>query len=252
MSRFALPTALTVLLVSSALPARAEGDKDTKAIIAKAIQAKGGADAIEKNKGITYKFKGKFHGQGLEADMTGTFRVMQPDKQRTEAALDASGQAISYLLVYDGKKGWISINGNPEEMSNDQMTEAKEQVHLENVSDLRGLSGEGVTLTSLGESKVDGKAAVGVKVAAKGFRDVSLFFDKDTGLLLRSETKGKDPASGDEYKGVITYSDHKKVGDMTIAHKRAERRNDQAYMEMDFGTITPADKLEDKEFAKPQ
>jgi hypothetical protein len=249
MSRIALPTALTALIIAAGT-ARAEGD--AKAIIAKAIQARGGADAIEKNKGITYKFKGKFHGQGLEADMTGTFRVMQPDRQRTEASLDASGQAISYLLIYDGKKGWISINGNPEEMSNDQMTEAKEQVHLENVTDLRGLSGEGVTLTSLGESKVDGKTALGVKVAAKGFRDVSLFFDKDTGLLLKSETKGKDAASGDEYKGVISYSDHKKVGDLTLPHKRAERRNDQAFMEMEFSAITPAEKLEDKDFAKPQ
>ena len=28
----------------------------------------------------------------------------------------------------------------------------------------------------------------------------------------------RDAASGDEYKGVISYSDHKKVGDLTLPH----------------------------------
>jgi hypothetical protein len=252
MLRLPLSVAFAAIAVAGFTPARAaEGEKDAKAIVAKAIEAKGGAATIDKYNGFALKFKGKFHGQGIEADMTGTTRLMLPDKQRTEAALDASGQAISYLLVYDGKKGWVSINGNPEELSNDQIAEARESVHLESLAALHGLSGDGVKLTSLGESKVDGKNAVGVKVSAKGFRDVSLFFDKDSGMVLMSETRAKDPTSGDEFKEIITFGDYKKVDGLMVPYKRAEKRDDKPYMEMEMTAVTPSEKLEDKDFGKP-
>jgi hypothetical protein len=250
MLRFALCGSFVAMLVVGPAPVRAEGG-DAQAIIAKAIEAKGGADTVAKYQAFTLKFKGKFHGAGLEADMTGTTRVALPDKQRTEAALDASGQAISYLLVFDGKKGWISINGNPDEMSKDALDETREAVHQEGVAALHGVTGSDVKVTSLGESKIDGKTVVGLKVAAKGHRDVNLYIDKDSHMVAAVEMKGKDPMSGDEFKGVITFSDYKKVDGLMVPFKRAEKRDDKPFMEMEMTAATPAEKLDDKDFGKP-
>src|SRR5271166_6148217 len=127
MLRFVFVCGLAALLLAGTTPVRA-ADKalpkntggDVKSIIATAIEAKGGESNVEKYKASISKFKGKFHGQGLEADMTGS-QTLAPGKQRIEAALDAGGTAISYLAIVDGDKGWISVNGNPEEMSKDQL-----------------------------------------------------------------------------------------------------------------------------------
>src|SRR5262249_31340150 len=47
------------------------------------------------------------------------------------------------------------------------------------------LEDPGFTLTALGEAKVEGRAALGVKVAFKGRPDLSLYFDQESGLLVK-------------------------------------------------------------------
>src|SRR5207245_5152124 len=64
------------------------------------------------------------------------------------------------------------------------------------VSSLLPLKGKAFTLTALDETKVDGKPASGIKIAYKGHGDVSLWFDKDSGLLVKSAQRLKSAQQG--------------------------------------------------------
>ena len=43
------------------------------------------------------------------------------------------------------------------------------------------------TLAALGESKVGDRPALGVRISVKGRKDLRFFFDKESGLLVKSE-----------------------------------------------------------------
>jgi hypothetical protein len=68
------------------------------------------------------------------------------------------------------------------------VAEAKEQAHAGWVATLAPLKdAKRFTLATLGEIKVEDKPALGVKVSRQGPRDVDLYFDKRSGLLVRTE-----------------------------------------------------------------
>src|SRR5437016_4035413 len=54
------------------------------------------------------------------------------------------------------------------------------------------------TLSTLDEIKVDGKPAVGVKVSAKGHRDIELYFDKESHLPVKTVRFSIDPETRKE------------------------------------------------------
>ncbi len=252
MLRSALAGALSALLLAGARPApAADADQDARAVIARAVQARGGEAALEKYKASDTKFKGKFHGFGANSDTHGSVQSVAPDKLRLESNSESDGMKFTFLYVLDGNKGWFSFNGNTQELDREQLDEARDQLFAGQVADLRGLTAKGVTLTALGESKVDGKPAVGVKVSEPGRRPVSLYFDKETALLLKSQNKGKNPGTGDEFDAETFYGDYRKVKGQMVAHKVAVKHDGQPYNEMEITEITLSETLPDKVFSKP-
>ena len=251
MLRLAFTGALAALLLTGPRPLAAAEDKEARAIIDRALAAQGGEANVEKAAAATVKFKGKFHSPAGDGDMTGTIQSQDPDRLRFEMKLSTGGMEFTILQVVDGDKGWFSFNGAPQEFNKDMKAEAREQVHAGRVADLRGLRGPDVTLTPVGEVKVGTKTAVGVRVARKGYRDVNLYFDKDKAVLLKSETRGKDPMSGEEFTEVKLYDDYKKVNGLMVAHKVEATRDGKPHAESEITEVTFSEELPDGTFAKP-
>jgi hypothetical protein len=244
--------AILVLTASGLLPVRAAGgDQDVKAIIAKAIEAKGGEANIHKYNGSVSTFKGILTINGMSANMTGTTKEQMPDKLRLDAVMKQGTQTVNIQQIINGNKGWQGINGQFQELDKAAIADAHQEFHAGQVSDLRGLNGKGVKLTALGESKVEGRPAVGVKVTAEGFRDVSLYFDKANSELLKAETIGSDPMAGGQFKAESFYSDYKKVNGVSVPFKVKVLRDGKPFMEMEMTSVKLSERLDDKEFAKP-
>jgi hypothetical protein len=251
MLRLAFTGALAAMLLVGVRPASADDvEKDAKAIIVKAIEAQGGAANLEKYKASSVKTKGKFYGFGLNADTTGTIQAMEPDKLRLESKSKADGADFVFLMVVNGDKGWMVFGGNNTELDKEMMAETREQLYAGQVSDLRGLTDKGVKLTSTGATKIGDKSAVGVKVSCKGHRDVNLFFDKDTNLLLKSETRATEPSSG-EVNVETLYSDYKKVNGRMVAHKVIVKHDGKPYSDAEVTEVKLTESLPDSTFAKP-
>jgi len=239
--------ALSFLALAAAAPARA-GDDDVKAVVEKAIKAQGGADEIAKYPAARLTLKGKFYGMGGDGvDFTSTSAVQQPDRSRNEV----TGDQFKFLQVVNGDKGWIKLNDNVQDMDKDQLAEARETLHAGAVQRLVGLTGKDYKLSSLGESKVGDKAAVGVHVERKGRRDVNLFFDKDTGLLLKLETRVKDLMAGKEVTEERLFSDYKKMDGAQVPQKVVINRDGNKYVESELTDYKRMEKLDSSLFDKP-
>jgi hypothetical protein len=71
-----------VLALAAVGAARADDQAATRAIIEKAIQARGGEEKLAPMKAVTFKSKGKFYGMGDGTDYTGEWAIRPPDKVR--------------------------------------------------------------------------------------------------------------------------------------------------------------------------
>jgi outer membrane lipoprotein-sorting protein len=245
---------LAVVALAATGAARADEQADLQKVIDRAIQATGGREKIDKFKAVTFKMKGKFYGMGEGIDYTGEVAVQVPDKTRTQVDGEVNGAKVTFFVrVTDGKKMWQkTFNEETKELNKEEQAEAREEMHAQRVASLVPLQDKDYQLAALGEAKVDGKPAVGVRVSHKGYRDVNLFFDKDSGLLVKTERSVKDLMAGDkEQTQEEVLSDFKEVQGVKHATKLVINRDGKKYVEAELSDVELKEKLDDSIFAKP-
>jgi hypothetical protein len=236
---------LGIAIILAPTSSRADDKDDIKAIVEKAIKAAGGEDKL-KEKSVTMKIKGKFYGLGEEGVDYTLNMTNAPTKRRME--LEASG--FKFTQVFNGEKGWKKINDDVMDMDKDDIAEAKEQLYQEKVGSLVPLlKDKDLKLSTLGETKVNKKPAVGIKVSSKDHRDIDLFFDKDTGLLVKTEATVKD--MGNEYKHESIMSDYKDFDGHKVPTKILINRDGKKYVDGETVEFKQHDKLDDNLFGKP-
>ncbi len=234
-----------LLVLALARPGRSADADSPQAVIDKALKASGGRDVLEKYKGQTWKEKGNYHGMGNAQAYTGTFAFQWPDKYK----MDIEG---AFTIVVDGNKGWVTAGGQTMEMSKEQLANTREDLYAERVISLVPLKDKAYKLAPLGEMKIGEHMAVGVKVAREGHKVVNLWFDKDSGLLVKSETTTKaEEQGGKEVNQESVYSDYKEIKGMKIASKTVIKRDGKLYVEAENYDIEPQESLPAATFAKP-
>jgi hypothetical protein len=242
-----------VLALTATTTARADDKADTRAVIAKAIQARGGEEKLAKVKAVNFKGKGKFYGMGEGIDYTGEWNIQPPDKMRVQIGFDVNAMKITFVMVCDGKKGWRKINDDTMDVSEEELAEMNEDQYAGRVEMLVPLmKDKGFELSPLGESKVDDHAAVGIRVAHKGHRDINLFFDKKTGLLLKSERSVKDHMLGGKERMQETlHADYKDVDGIQQATKVTIKRDGEKYVDLEVASFETKEQTDDSLFVKP-
>jgi hypothetical protein len=239
-----------VVLAVSGL-ARADEQGDIKAILDKAIKAHGGEEKLSKGKVVSIKSKGKFYGFGDGIDYTMEETSQLPDKTRRKIEGDAMGNKFEFIQVINGDKGWQVAMGSTEEMTKDQFTEGKEALYAEWVTQLYPLKGKDFKLAALKETKVGDKEAVGIKVSSKDHRDISFYFDKKTGLLLKRETTVKDMMSDAMVPEEVLVEDYKDKDGVKYPVKITINRDKKKFIESETTDHQLSDKADDKTFEKP-
>jgi zinc protease len=248
MARFVTAAGVLIFSISaSTLSAPApESDRDVKAIVARALEAKGGAANVDKYRAATCNFT--LHEEAQGVILSGTSYDQYPDKSVLKAT-SLNSDTIQFTQVFAGDKGWESANGTTTEMDKETLAAAREEMHANSLADLHGLHAMGVSLSPLGESKVDGRAVVGVNVSCAGHYDVKLFFGKEKALLVKMETRVKD--DGKEYTEENFYSDYKNISGVMVPFKISVKRNGKPYLTAEMSDVVLSEKLPDSTFAKP-
>ncbi len=229
---------------------RADEQADLQKIIDKAIKAQG-LDKAPKHKAATFKLKGVVHTNGMDIDFTGEYQTQEPDKVRVVTTVTVMGNEITFTSVLNGDKGWLQVMGNTQEMDKDAIAAAKEEIYAGKVNDLTTLKEKGYKLSSLAERKFGDRTAVGITVSHEGHKDIFLFFDKETGMLLASERQARDAMSGQEFKQESQYGDYKEVDGVKRPHRINIKRDGEKFVEGEITEYKTLDKLDDSVFAKP-
>jgi len=217
--------------------------EEARATIDRAIKATGGEEKLTKFKALTFKEKGTYYGGGEAQAYTGEYGLQLPDQFRMDITR-------VFVSVLDGDKGWIQRSGETKEMTKEELAEAKESQYARRVERLTPLKDEAFTLSPLDEIKVNDRAAVGVKVSQKGHRDIKLYFDRESGQLVRSEQRVKNE-SGKEVTQEATFSDYKEVEGIKVPTKIVINRDGKKFVEAEVQETKVLQKLDDKLFQKP-
>jgi outer membrane lipoprotein-sorting protein len=242
-----------ILALLSVGPAvRADDDAKLREVVAKAIKAHGGADNLKKLQASVTKTKGKFYGLGGENDYTGEASIQLPNRFRMEFEGKFNDTDIKVVQVANRDKGWFKLGDDTTEMSKEMLEEIREELNVANVTQLVVLTGKEYKLSSLGDLKVGDHQTIGVRAEREGYRPINLFFDKESGLLVKTETRGKDiQRGGEEYTSETEYSDFKKVQDVVIAHKLSVKHDGKRFVDSETTDVKLSEKLENNVFEKP-
>jgi hypothetical protein len=246
-------TILTATLAAFLLTAGA-GRADDQAELQKIIDKARKAHGTDKEKGkaaASSKVKGTVHTMGMDLEFTGDHQTQEPDKFRQAMNVSVNGNDIQIITVFDGKKAWVNAAGNTMELGDDAVAAFKEEFYAGKVGDLTAFKEKGYKLSALAEKKIGDRPAVGVSVSHEGHKDIFLYFDKETGMLLMSERQAKDFMGGEEYKQETRYSDFKDVDGIKRPFKIKVLRNGEKYVEAEVTEFKTLDKLDDSTFAKP-
>lgn len=241
-----LVTVPALLLLASPLAAQ-----DPKAIVEKAIKAHGGEANLTKYKATRAKAKGTISAMGIDVEFTVEAASQQPNKMRNELKLEIMGQALTVLQVYDGKKGWVSTQGQVMELEGDDLAEMQDQVFGDYLDSLVPLIRDPeIKLEAIADEKVDGKTALGIKVTAKGHKDVKMYFDKESGMLVKSQKRARDPGM-QQVDAEAFYQDYKDVSGVKQAMKVLVKHDGKKFLTAEMTEIKLLEKLDDSIFTKP-
>jgi hypothetical protein len=223
------PEAIPAILSEARKPVTTEGDRDDEAaraswppgdaMLAKYLDALGGKAALDK---VTTRVeKGNAllgGGRGLPIEIY----AKAPDLRVSVMHLPA-GESVT---GYNGKDGWLAVPGRPpREMSDSDDYAAKLDATAMFPSHLAGMLGE-LKLQPHPE-KVGDRAATVVWATTKGQPPVKLYFDPQSGLLVRmvhytDTALGLNPVQ-------VDYADYLDVGGMKTPYRWTIARPNGAF-----------------------
>jgi hypothetical protein len=242
--------AVVLGLALAAGPGWADDGAAARALVGKGVEALGGEALLSKFKAANTKLKGVIHTGGMELSFTGEVASQGADQERVAIEFEVDGQKFAVTQVLNRDKGWVKLNNDTTEMDADKLAQTKEEAYAGWVATLTPLKDKAFTLATTGEVTVEDRPAVGVRVARKGYRDVVLYFDKKTHLLVKTESRVKDEDSGQEVTQETFLSGYEGK-EAKMAMKITVKRDGKAYLEAEVTDFQPEEKLDDSVFAKP-
>jgi hypothetical protein len=232
-----------ILLASSAVTFAQTADE----IVAKHVEAMGGADKWKALKSI--EMNNKFNVQGM--DIENKIVIVNGKSLRTD--ISVMGQEI--ISAVDGETGWsqspamMGGTGEPEDMPGALIKESRKQVNLG--GSLLNYKESGSTVELVGKEKLDGVDVYHLKLTEKGGDVSNLFLSAANYYILKSS--GKRNIQGKDTEAEVSYSNFKQLEGLTFPYTM-EVPNPMASgttMIIETDTIKLNPKVDESIFKKP-
>src|SRR5262245_21437039 len=229
MKRF-LSALLVVVVASVPRLSWAEGNKDAAAIVDKGIAALGGKDKLSEANVITWKAKGKISFGDNEREFAIQNTVQGLDHSRAEFEGEFDGNKFKGITVIAGNKGWRKFGDMNMELDADNLANEKRTLYLQVIPiTLLPLKAKEFKTEATGEEKVGDAAALVIKITAPDGKDFQLFFDKESGLPVKSVAKVKG-FMGEEFTQETTFGGYKDFGGIKKATKIENKRDGRTFV----------------------
>jgi outer membrane lipoprotein-sorting protein len=244
-------TAAFLLLLPAGV--RAGEADEARAVLERAVKALGGPDKLNRWPDATFRARGQFKINDEKIDFSGDLSVKAQNRYRWGVEVTVEGRTRAATVVLDGDKGWFQIAGR--EKSDDLPKEIRDIFRVDFravrlAQRLTPLLDKDVRLSHLGELKINGRTAVGVKAAPKDMPEIDLWFDKETCLPVRAQVRVRESEQG-EVEHTFDFADYKEFNGLKQFTKLTLKRGDQPAMEMELSEFQFSEKLDDSLFARP-
>jgi outer membrane lipoprotein-sorting protein len=239
------------LLSALAQPGWAAEDEAAK-IIDKAVKAHFPKGLDVKNTGSQIKTKGKLHIMGLDLEFNQEVSIQAPDKFKEVMAMTVMGNNVVVTSVYNGKEAWIRAGDTDVPVNDEILAEFKEASYVMGLVQGALLKDKSLKVSVVGEAKVKDKPALGVMISRKGNKDVTVYFDKETGLIAKVEMRRRDLMAGQEVNEERIIAEYQEVDGRKMAKKVEVLRDGKAFLEAEVIEVKLVEKLDDSEFAQPK
>jgi hypothetical protein len=215
-------TLLALILASWTAAGSLKAADDPRALIERAIGAVGGRDVLKQKVAVKLKIKGTLQAGGdLSVPIEAEDLTQPGGRSRMTLGFEVGGMKQQMVIVLDGKKSWRSTEGAVTDFTPEEVQDLESSSYRDRVMGLVELpEDKAFTLAPLAEIKVAGRPALGVKVSHKGQPDMSLYFDKESGLLVKSSYRGKQLGLGNEVLHETVVGDYRDP-DLGAAAERA-------------------------------
>ena len=245
------------LVLGGAGPVLADDKGEAQAVLDKAIKALGGEAHLARYKAATWKGKGKYYGLGGEGiDYTAEWAFQGGRQYRVVIDVEVMGQKFQQTVVLNGAKGWIKMNDTVMDMDKETLAEQQEQLYANWAAYVMplALKAKDVELSVIGKADIEKRPAIGIRATAKGHRDLNLYFDQETGLLVKGEWRVKDVQGlqgGKEVTQEVFLSDYKDMDGVKQALKVTIKWDGKPYVDALMSDVQYLDRLPDDVFGKP-
>jgi hypothetical protein len=251
MGRIAALAALGWCLTTVAT--RADEEAELRAVLARAVQAHGGAEKLGALRAAVWESAGKLYGANPALDYAASSARSGPDRAALTVETTVGGQRLRRTAVVDRDRGWVRLNDRVEEMDAPTLAEERERAYAAWIASLTPLIDGQFQLRTAREIVVNGRPAVGVRIASPGHRDVVLYFDREAGLLVKKETLIQDPHGKDPEEMQETYyGAYRLVDGVRIAFHIQVHRKGELSLDSRLTTVRLSPQLDDHTFARPE
>jgi hypothetical protein len=233
-------------------PGIVRADDNPQQLLELAITAHGGEANLAKYPARTWKAKGNVHVGEKPISFTGEWANDGIDKMRWAIQAKDGEQQFQFVNILNGEQGWRKTGDNVMALSEQELTNERNAAHLTWVARLVPLKDKAYTLTMLKEITVDNRPAVGFNVARQGYKEVKLYFDKQTRLLVKAEYQSFDIPSSREIDAESLLSDHKEVQGVKVPMKTVYKRQGTVFVETENTEVKFHEKLDAGIFKKPE
>ena len=218
-----------------------------RALIEKAVKAKGGAAKMRAVKSMTVNAKGQIVAQGRKLPAVFTRRYVVPDRLRMDIEFNFGGGKANVITVLDRSTAWNQQPGQGTiALPPEAVTEFRKQLWRDHEFILLHALDKGSKLQSLGEKSQGGMTFDVVQVTrADDQVSATVYLDKKTHLmvLLTYNDQGVEASEA--------FGDYRTVNGIKVAHKRQTNGPD-ATLQVEVTSVKFDQTIDDAIFAQPK
>jgi hypothetical protein len=239
------------VLVALSTPLLAPAGETPRQILERAIAAHGGQERLSAARSERLKLKGTLHVGASALPFTNEMALQLPGQYRSVVTVTDNGRAQTVVHLLDGDKATVLLNGQPQPAGGVHLAQLKQTLRLEHALRLVPLlSDPAFTLHPLPEVRYNTHVYVGVRVQRPGQRDLKLYFDRATGLLVKTEHQIDGPG-GKEVLQEAFYANHRDVGGRVRAGAVVVLRDGKKVMETELVEARAVERIDAREFNQP-
>jgi zinc protease len=200
-------------------PPRQEVDAETRALIARAVAAKGGLDLLRSIQTVRVDAVTTVSINGIATDLPGTTSIRYPAAFRMETRTPAG----PLIQVFNAGNYWIQDRQGVHAAPAPMAEQIRGTVQRDTVPLLIALA-EGKVRARAAGTVDQGRTVPSLDVTLPGSPPLTLIFDPATALLTKTRYRSGDTPSGPEIGVEEVYSDYRDVNGLKVAFTTELRR----------------------------